>query len=107
MTNHLVIYTKPNCIQCKMTIKLLKNLKYPYVDNYYGNKNETNLIDIQSSDKNKRSWSEQKIESLKRKTNLKTMPIIKVRDDKTGELLDTWGGFQPTKIKYWHSQNQK
>lgn len=106
MSNHLVIYTKPKCIQCKMTIKLLKELNYKYIDNYYGNKQETNVIDIQSNDENKRKWSEKKIESLKRKTNLKTMPIIKVRDDNTGELLDTWGGFQPSKIKYWHNKNK-
>lgn len=105
--NHIVIYTKPNCIQCKMSKQLLDKLHYPYSDNYYGNKDETNLVDITSSNKQKRIWSEQKIDSLKRKTKLRTMPILKVRDNKTGEILDTWGGFQPSKIKYWFEQSIK
>lgn len=102
--NHLVIYSIPNCIQCRMTKQLLDKLNYPYSDNYHGNEKETNIIDINSEDETKREWSLNKIESLKNKTKLRQMPIVKVRDEKTGELLDVWGGFQPSKIKHWFSK---
>lgn len=105
MTNHLVIYSKPNCVQCKMTKMLIQKLNYPYSDNYHGDLHLNNVIDINSNDSKKREWSEHKIQSLIRKTGLHKMPIVKVRDNDTGAILDTFGGFQPDRIKKWYKAN--
>ncbi|HAP4459261.1 TPA: glutaredoxin family protein, partial [Enterococcus faecalis] len=36
-TVHAVLYTKPHCIQCKMSTKLMDELGLPYENTYYGN----------------------------------------------------------------------
>lgn len=95
---HLVIYTKTNCVQCKMTLALVKQLGIPYVDNYYGDESQTNQLDLESKDDVKRQWSEQKVEDIKSKYNIHQMPLVKALDDE-GNMVEFWGGFQPTKIK--------
>lgn len=104
MTVHFVLYTKPKCIQCKMTHKVLNSLHIKPVETYHGNPKETNLIDPDSSNPDKAKWSQNKIKSIIKKTGLHSMPIVKVYSDQSGELLDTWGGFKPDRIKKWAKQ---
>lgn len=101
---HAVIYTKPNCMPCKMTTKLLDAKNVPYVNSYYGNSSETNDVDVLSSDPKKRTWSEQKVEKLKAKYSITSLPLVKIIDDETNQELDYWSGFQPDKIKQWFGQ---
>lgn len=101
---HAVIYTKPNCMPCKMTTKLLDAKNVPYVNSYYGNSSETNDVDVLSSDPKKRTWSEQKVEKLKAKYGITSLPLVKIIDDETNQELDYWSGFQPDKIKQWFDQ---
>ncbi|WP_420908698.1 glutaredoxin domain-containing protein [Lactococcus carnosus] len=35
MSIRAAIYTKPNCMPCKMTIKLMDSLGMPYENTYY------------------------------------------------------------------------
>lgn len=98
---HAVIYTKPNCMPCKMTTRLLDSKQVPYVNSYYGNSNETNDVDVMSPDNKKRTWSEQKVEKLKAKYNIQSLPLIKIVEDDSGKELDFWSGFRPDKIKEW------
>ena len=44
---HAVLYTKPKCVQCKMTRRKMPALNFPYVDNYYGDCHEDNSIDVE------------------------------------------------------------
>lgn len=101
MSYHFVLYTKPHCMACKMTHNVLQSLHANVIENYHGNPKETNLIDIDSNNAHKAAWSKRKINSLIKKTGLHQMPIVKVYNDQTQQLVDTWGGFQPDKIKKW------
>ena len=103
---HAVLYTKPKCIQCKMTKKKMEALGFPYVDNYYGDYHEDNSIDITSPDERKRNWSIQKVEKLKEKYKIRQLPFIKIVDD-DNNVLDSWTGFRPSKINEWYGRNQK
>lgn len=100
---HAVIYTKPNCVQCRMSRSVMKKNNLPFIDNYYGDANKTNSIDINSDDNRKRSWSERKIESLKNKYGIKQLPFIKIIDD-DNKIIDSWTGFRPEKLKHWASK---
>lgn len=97
---HAVIYTKPNCVQCRMSRSVMEKNHLPFIDNYYGDTNKTNSIDINSNDNQKRSWSEHKIESLKSKYGIRQLPFIKIIDD-SNKIIDSWTGFKPEKLKYW------
>lgn len=101
---HAVLYTKPHCMPCKMTTKLLDNLGMPYENTYYGNSEQTNSIELDSKDIAKREWSEQKVEKLKAKYQITSLPLIKIIDDETEKVLDVWSGFVPDKIKFWNSK---
>ena len=100
---HAVLYTKPHCMPCKMTTKLLDSLGMPYENTYYGNSDQTNSIELDSQDIAKREWSEQKVEKLKAKYQITSLPLIKIIDDETEQVLDVWSGFVPNKIKFWNS----
>ena len=101
---HAVLYTKPHCMPCKMTTKLLDNLGMPYENTYYGNSEQTNSIELDSKDISKREWSEKKVEKLKAKYQITSLPLIKIIDDETEKVLDVWSGFVPDKIKFWNSK---
>ena len=101
---HAVLYTKPHCMPCKMTTKLLDNLGMPYENTYYGNSEQTNSIEIDSNDIAKREWSERKVEKLKAKYQITSLPLIKIIDDETEKVLDVWSGFVPDKIKFWNDK---
>ena len=89
MTNlHAVLYTKPNCMPCKMTTKLLDSLNMPYENTYYGNSDQTNSIELESKDIAKREWSEKKVEKLK--YQIMSLPLIKIIDDEIEKTLDVW-----------------
>lgn len=103
---HAVLYTKPHCMPCKMTTKLLDSLGMPYENTYYGNSEETNSIEVDSPNADKRSWSEQKVEKLKQKYHITSLPLIKIIDDETEVELAYWSGFRPDEIKYWNSQRE-
>lgn len=97
---HPVIYTKNNCMPCAMTKKWLTNNDIGFVDNYYGNVNESNNVEVESTDEKKRKWSEEKITKLKDKYLISSLPFVKVVDE-DGETLDYWSGFRPDKMKEW------
>lgn len=101
---HAVLYTKPNCMPCKMTTKLLDSLGLPYENTYYGNSEQTNSIELDSHDIAKREWSERKVEKLKAKYQITSLPLIKIIDDETEKVLDVWSGFVPDKIKFWNDK---
>ena len=89
MTNlHAVLYTKPHCMPCKMTTKLLDSLNMPYENTYYGNSDQTNSIELESKDIAKREWSEKKVEKLK--YQIMSLPLIKIIDDEIEKTLDVW-----------------
>ena len=98
---HAVIYTKPHCMPCKMTTKLMDSLGLPYENTYYGNSEQTNSIELDSKDESKRTWSEKKVEKLKEKYQITSLPLIKIIDDETEKVLDVWSGFVSDKIKFW------
>ena len=100
-TVHLVLYTKPNCMPCKMTTKLLDDKGISYENTYYGDPKQTNSIELDSNDPEKKNWSEKKVEKLKSKYNITSLPLIKVIDNETEKELDYWSGFRPDKIKQW------
>ena len=101
---HAVLYTKPHCMPCKMTTKLLDSLGMPYENTYYGNSDQTNSIELDSHDISKREWSEKKVEKLKTKYQITSLPLIKIIDDDTEKVLDVWSGFMPDKIKFWNDK---
>lgn len=107
MATHAALFTKPNCPKCKMTRHLLERSNYSFVDTYYGNANETNVVDILSEDLKKQQWSEQKIQDLKERYNVQSMPFVEIWDDETGEMVDYWSDFKPEKIKYWAGLNNE
>ena len=49
-------------------------------------------------------WSEKRVEKLKAKYNITSLPFIKIIDDETEEELEFWSGFRPEKIKKWNSE---
>ena len=85
---HAVLYTKPHCMPCKMTTKLLDSLGMPYENTYYGNSDQTNSIELESKDIAKREWSEKKVEKLK--YQIMSLPLIKIIDDEIEKTLDVW-----------------
>jgi hypothetical protein len=87
-----------------MTTKLLDNLGMPYENTYYGNSNQSNSIELDSKDIAKREWSEKKVEKLKAKYKITSLPLIKIIDDETEKVLDVWSGFVPDKIKFWNEK---
>ncbi|PCS05607.1 hypothetical protein RU87_GL000524 [Lactococcus plantarum] len=87
-----------------MTPKLRDSLGLPYENTYYGNSEQTNSIELDSKDISKREWSEKKVEKLKAKYQITSLPLIKIIDDETEKVLDVWSGFVPDKIKFWNSK---
>ena len=73
----ILIYTKDNCQQCKATKKRFDNKGVSYENIPIDGDN--NLI------------------GLLMEQGHTTAPVVSVLSD-TGELLDTWAGFQPSKI---------
>lgn len=102
MENNLqfVIYSKPKCPACKMSKAHFDRNNIPYSDNYYGDKNKTNVIDIENENEEKRNWSIKKVNKIKNKYKITSMPIIKVID-KENNVLDVFGGFNVQKLNEW------
>ncbi|MDN6030115.1 MAG: glutaredoxin family protein [Lactococcus plantarum] len=87
---HAVLYTKPHCMPCKMTTKLLDSLGMPYENTYYGNSGQLNFIDLDSQGEVKKTWSEKKVEKFKAKYQIMSLPLIKIIDDEIEKTLDVW-----------------
>ncbi len=98
--HHVVIYSMVNCRQCDMTEKKMIKDEIPFVNNHYGNEEETNEIDLNSSDPKKRAWSEAKVEKIKDKYKISGLPLVKVLDE-NGITLDYWSGFRPQNLDKW------
>ena len=68
-----------------MTTKWLDRLGYPYQNNYYGNADKSNTIDVSAEDK--REWSQHKVERLKAKYHIQQLPLVKIVDEE-GRLVE-------------------
>ncbi|MDN6796150.1 MAG: glutaredoxin family protein, partial [Lactococcus sp.] len=79
-------------------------LGMPYENTYYGNSEETNSIELDSHNEVKRTWSEKKVEKLKEKYKITSLPLIKIIDDETEAEIEFWSGFRPDKIKFWNEK---
>ncbi|MFR0563860.1 glutaredoxin family protein [Lacticaseibacillus paracasei] len=64
-------------------------------NNYYGNADKSNTIDVSAEDK--REWSQHKVERLKAKYHIQQLPLVKIVDEE-GRLVEYWSGFRPNKI---------
>lgn len=102
---HAVIYEKPRCPQCKMTKKWLEDNRHTleWTNLYYGNENETNVIDINATDEKKKEWSLEKVSKLKAKYQIQQLPFIKIVDE-NNNVLDSWAGFRPNKLNEWQDK---
>jgi glutaredoxin len=107
MKKKVVIYTKPNCPQCHITQIRFHDHHVPCQTTYYGNKDESNEVDILSKNPKKRDWSLQKINDLKQKYHVQALPFVKVINAKTGEILDSWTHFRPNKIDEVINENNE
>lgn len=107
MQKKVVLYTKPHCPQCHITQRRFNEHDVPCQTTYYGNKNESNEIDIQSENPKKRKWSFQKVNDLKQKYHVQALPFVKIINAKTGEILDSWTHFQPDKIDKIITENEQ
>lgn len=72
------LYTKPHCMPSKMTTKLLDSIYMPYENTYYDNSEQLNSIKLDSQDEVKETWSEEKVEKLKEKYQITSLPLIKI-----------------------------
>lgn len=98
MKKKVVIYTKPHCPQCHITQLRFAQHNVPCQTTYYDHKNETNEVDINSDNPQKRSWSLQKITDLKEKYQIQALPFVKIINAETGEIIDSWTHLQTNKI---------
>lgn len=80
MTQKITVYSKPDCVQCDWTYKILDK-----ADAEYGSLDITEDEDAM-----------QVVKGL----NYLAAPVVVIRDD-AGEMVDHWKGFQPDKIKQY------
>lgn len=106
MAYHFVLYTKPNCVKCKMTKRLLDQYHANYQTTYYNRPDQPNLIDLNDPNPTRRAWSAAKIAKFKAQ-GIQSMPVVKVVDDASSPanakpvFVDQWSDFRPDKIKAW------
>lgn len=79
------IFSKPNCMACKMTNNVAQSLHINKDLTVIDPEQDTSLIN-----------------TLKSKYHVRQMPFVKVL--KNGKLIDTWTGFQPDKIKQYRKE---
>lgn len=84
---YLKIYTKPKCIQCKMTNNLVQSLQ---IDNC------KEIVDPETK------VGQNIIEKLKSQYHVRQMPFVQVFDHQ--KLINSWTGFQPDKIKQYRKE---
>lgn len=87
MNYDIIIYSKNNCVKCKMTKNLFTRLNTPF--------SEINLED---------SENEALLNEF-RENGYRAMPIIRVFDKNTTELIDEWTDFQDKKVKQYAITN--
>ncbi|MFT8773743.1 MAG: glutaredoxin [Lacticaseibacillus paracasei] len=103
MAIHFVIYEKPNCESCRLTKRwLAEHGQHFRTTNHRG---ESNLVVLNANDPLKRAWSHQKIVKF-REAGYDRFPVVRVRDDATGDVLATWSGFRPEALASWTAINQ-
>ena len=100
---HFVVYEKPQCESCRLTKRwLLAHHQHFRTTNQRG---ESNLVDTSAEDPLKRAWSAQKVVKF-RADGYDRFPVVRVRDDETGDVLATWSGFHPEALASWAAINQ-
>ena len=103
MAIHFVVYEKPQCESCRLTKRwLLAHHQHFRTTNQRG---ESNLVDTSAEDPLKRAWSAQKVVKF-RADGYDRFPVVRVRDDETGDGLATWSGFHPEALASWAAINQ-
>lgn len=85
MSIHACVYTKPNCMKCKLTENKLREVMAVKLEHLFAGND---------------SWSERKLEKF-RKEGYQSFPVVRIYDDQTGERLDAWAGFEIAKIQHW------
>lgn len=85
MSVHGVVYSKPNCMKCKMTENKLRESMFVKDEPMFNGNEE---------------WSQQKIEKF-REQSYGSMPVVRIYDDNTGERLDDWSDFRMDLIQKW------
>ena len=78
MTHTITVYTKPACVQCKFTFKVLDENEADYTP-----------LDVSTDD--------EAMETVKGLGYL-AAPVV-VITDAAGNQLDHWSGFQPDRIR--------
>lgn len=81
MKHTITVYTQNHCQQCDATKRRLNSKEIDYT-----------VVDM---DADKTGIKERLIAQ-----GYKSAPIVKV-DDENGDMIDSWAGFQPTKIDRW------
>lgn len=82
MTIHAVIYSKPNCVKCKMTGERLQEVMRVKHEHLFDGNDE---------------WSTKKIEKFKEQ-GYGSFPVVRIYDDESGTRLDDWCDFRPDLI---------
>ena len=83
----LKIYSKPNCMACKMTSNITQSMHIPH---------SLTVIHPESPKDSKL------IDQLKNKYHVRQMPFVQAVKD--GHIIDSWTGFQPDKIKQYRKE---
>ena len=82
---HAVVYTKPNCVKCKMTMaQLTAHMRV-----------KQEALFTENDD-----WSEKKLEKFKAQGYL-SMPVVRIYDG--DKRLDDWSDFEIKNIKHWNT----
>lgn len=82
MTIHAVVYSRPNCPKCKLTIKQFEKVMRIKHEQLFEDNDE---------------WSERKIQKF-RDQGYGAFPVVRIYNDDTGERLDDWCDFRPDKL---------
>lgn len=88
MSVHAVLYSKPNCMKCRMTYNQLSKAMHVKVEKLF------------DPERQNTEWSNRKIEKF-RAQGYNAMPVLRIYDDQTGERLDDWCDMQKDKIDFW------
>lgn len=86
MTVHAVVYSKPNCVKCRMTEDKLRESMRVKTEHLFTEQNG--------------DWSDRKIEKF-REQGYMAFPVVRIYRDETGERLDDWSDFRIDRITLW------
>ncbi len=91
MTVHAVVYTKPNCVKCRMTEEKLRESMRVKTEHLFTGKND--------------DWSDKKLEKFRQRGYM-SFPVVRIYDDETGERLDDWSDFRIDRITKWKKETE-